>query len=319
MTPRRPSRPLSRRIGGALLAIYQWPAFYLALALLGCIQLCWALGAFVLRYTLSEARGRHIGRLFISIVFRRYFLLTGWLGLLRVDAAELDAIDTHEAMIIAANHPSVIDALILISRLENLNCIMKASVLDNVLLGAGARLAGYIRNDGPKRMLRLSAEDLKNGGQLIIFPEGTRTLAAPVNEFKCGFAAMARIAQVPVQTVIIETDSPYVSKGWSVLKKPPCLPMTFRARLGKRFEVDREVNSFVDDLHGYFVKELSGAQLGDLWKTERAQSSHERRIDARLAPAGLPVRGEPLPLHTSSIGLEAANAPFHAGVRSLQR
>ena len=29
---------------------------------------------------------------------------------------------------------------------------MKASVLDNVLLGAGAKLAGYIRNDGPKRM-----------------------------------------------------------------------------------------------------------------------------------------------------------------------
>ena len=184
---------------------------------------------------------------------------------MHVDATALDAIDPREGMVIAPNHPSVIDALILISRLEKLNCIMKASVLDNVFLGAGARLAGYIRNDGAKRLLRLSAADLKRGGQLIIFPEGTRTLAAPVNPFKCGFAAMARMASVPIQTVIIETDTPFLSKGWSILRPPPRFPMTFHARLGQRFEVDGRVDSFVADLQRYFATELVGAQLGDLW------------------------------------------------------
>jgi len=264
---------------------YAVPAFYLTLLTLGIVQLCWSVIAFAIRHAVSEATGLRIGRLFVSRLYRSCFRVTGVLGLLRVDASALDAIDPNEALIIAPNHPSVLDALILISRLEKLNCIMKASVLDNVLLGAGARLAGYIRNDGPKRMLRLSALDLKQGGQLIIFPEGTRTIAAPVNAFKCGFAAMARIAGVPIQTVFIETDTPYLSKGWSILKKPKRLPMTFRVRLGERFEVDQDVNGSVDAMHRYFVAELAGAQLGELWDAKPAEVSADPP-----APHGEPVR-----------------------------
>ena len=307
--------PSSTGLVHLLREAYRWPMFYLVLILLGTTQLLWSVGAFVIRHAVSEARGRRIGRLFISLLYRSCFRLTDWLGLMHVDATALDDIDPDEAMIIAPNHPSVLDALILISRLENLSCIMKASVLDNLLLGAGARLAGYIRNDGPRRMLRLSTAALKQGGQLIIFPEGTRTLAAPVNEFKCGFAAMARGAGVPIQTVIIETDTPYLSKGWPVLKKPSRLPMTFRVRLGERFEVGRDVNAFVDDLHQYFVAELADAELGDLWKQQREPSLHERRIGARDP---CPDEGHAASSMTaSSIGLETTHA--FSTTRGLQR
>ncbi|MGI9026972.1 MAG: lysophospholipid acyltransferase family protein [Burkholderiaceae bacterium] len=254
---------------------YDWFAFYLSLLLLGSIQLAWAFIAFVIRQLVTHARGRVIGRRFISGLYRNFFRWTEALGILVVDARALDAIDQRQPMIIAPNHPSVLDALILISRLDNLNCIMKASVLDNILLGAGARLAAYIRNDAPKSMLRLAAADLKQGGQVIIFPEGTRTVAAPVNDFKFGFAAIAKSAGVPVQTVIIETDTPFLAKGWPVLKKPARFPMKFRVRLGESFEVGEDVNAFVQDLRGYFVHELAGAELGDL------------RQAARDEPAGL--------------------------------
>lgn len=267
--------PGSRR--GPLHALYEWPAFYGTLLLLGSVQLAWSVIAWAIRPLLSEAEGRRVGRLFVSRLYRACFWWTERLGLLVVDAAALDAIDPDEAMVIAPNHPSVLDALILISRLENLSCIMKASVLDNPFLGAGAKLAGYIRNDGPKRMLRLSADDLRNGGQLIVFPEGTRTMTAPVGPFKSGFAAMARIAGVPVQTVFIETDTPFLSKGWSVLKKPPRLPMHFRARLGQRFEVDRDAHVFVCDLHRYFSESLADAELGGLWAQPTAEPASGRR------------------------------------------
>jgi 1-acyl-sn-glycerol-3-phosphate acyltransferase len=268
---------------------YQWPAFYLVLVLLGTVQLAWGVVALVLRHVLPKDSAQRLGRRFISLLFRSLFRVTRAVGIMEVDADELDAIDADEALVIAPNHPSVMDALILISRLENLNCIMKASVLDNILLGSGARLAGYIRNDGPKRMLRLSSDHLKQGGQLIIFPEGTRTIVAPVNDFKCGFAAMARIANVPVQTVIIETDSPYLSKGWPALRKPKCLPMRFRARLGRRFVVEggADINAFVAELRRYFVDELSDADLGELWHRER-----EPVQDDRTAEQKPPSRGD---------------------------
>ena len=292
----RPPLPVAPHgLRGLLRDAWGYPVFYLTLLTLGVVQLCWSLIAFAIRHAVPEETGLRIGRSFVSRLYRWCFHVTSAVGLLRVDATALDAIDPDVPMIIAPNHPSVLDALILISRLEKLNCIMKASVLDNVLLGSGARLAGYIRNDGPKRMLRLSSNALKQGGQLIIFPEGTRTVAAPVNAFKCGFAAMARIAGVPVQTVIIETDTPYLSKGWSILKKPRHLPMTFRVRLGQRFDVGQDVNLFVDGLHRYFVDELADAQLGALWET-----------DHRIDPAPV-VPGDAVP------------AAFGTGSRSLQR
>lgn len=289
----RPADPVAPTgLRGLALTLYYVPMFYLTLATMGVVQLAWSLIAFFIRHAVPEETGIRIGRRFVSRLYRYSFRLTGLLGLLRVDATALDAIDPDEAMIIAPNHPSVVDALILISRLENLNCIMKASVLDNILLGSGARLAGYIRNDGAKRMLRLSSLALKQGGQLIIFPEGTRTLAAPVNPFKCGFAAMARIAGVPIQTVFIETDTPYLSKGWSILKRPR-MPMTFRVRLGERFEVDQDVNGFVDELHRYFARELAGARLGDLWdvKPEVAQDEPPGAHGDPIHPAFRPRRG----------------------------
>lgn len=254
--------------------LYRGFGFYLSLLALGSLLLAWALVAFLVRQMVSPARGRAIGRRGVTALFRHFFRFTEALGILIIDAGALDAIDQTEAMIIAPNHPSVLDALILISRLDGLGCIMKATVLDNILLGAGARLAGYIRNDAPKSMLRLATAELTRGGQIIIFPEGTRTVAAPVNEFKLGFASIARNAGVPVQAVIIETDTPFLSKGWPVLKKPARFPMRFRVRLGERFEVGEDVNAFVQELREYFVRELADAELGGLQKGARVESFH---------------------------------------------
>jgi 1-acyl-sn-glycerol-3-phosphate acyltransferase len=92
---------------------------------------------------------------------------------------------------------------------------------------------------------------VRAGGQLLIFPEGTRTTRKPVNRFKGGFALIAKTARVPVQTVFIETNSPFLSKGWPIFRKPE-FPLIYRARLGRRFEVDGEVRAFVADMESYY-------------------------------------------------------------------
>ena len=256
-----------------LRAALDWIAFYFLLLVLGVSLLSWSCLAFVIRRLVSRARGRRIGRRAVSWIFRRFFALATALGVMRLELDEISKLDQRDALILAPNHPSVLDALILISRLDNLTCIMKASLLDSIFLGAGARLAGYIRDDGPKSMLRLAADDLRRGSQIVIFPEGTRTIAAPVNEFKAGFAAIARSAGVPVQAVFIETNTPYLSKGWSIFKKPPCFPMVYRVRLGQRFEVGDDPAAFAHQLRSYFMRELADAELGDLRTVDPAMPS----------------------------------------------
>jgi 1-acyl-sn-glycerol-3-phosphate acyltransferase len=63
----------------------------------------------------------------------------------------------------------------IVSRLPNAVCVMKASLMDNLLFGAAARLARYIRNDAPLEMILNARQALHDGARLVIFPEGTRT------------------------------------------------------------------------------------------------------------------------------------------------
>jgi hypothetical protein len=130
---------------------------------------------------------------------------------------------------------------------------------------------------------------------------------------------MARAAAVPIQTVIIETDTPFMSKGWSILKPPRRMPMHFKARPGERFHVDRDqdVAAFVDDLRVYFTHELATVPLGDLWDTTHVASPDEPPLEA-LEETCDPA-ATPLPITASPIGLTAASAPFRDGAGGMRR
>ena len=148
--------------------------------------------------------------------------------------------------------------MFIISRLHGVACIMKAKIWDNPVLGGGARLAGYIRNDSPRGMVRQAASELRAGHCLLVFPEGTRTRSRPVNRFKGGFALIAKRAGAPVQTVFIETDSPFLGKGWPAFKRPG-FPVVYRLRLGERFSVTGDLQPFLGTLEDYYRRELSPA------------------------------------------------------------
>ena len=102
---------------------------------------------------------------------------------------------------------------------------------------------------------KLAIAKLRQNRPLLLFPEGTRTTRQPVNQFRGGFALMAKLAGVPVQTVFIETNSRFLGKGWPLLKKPD-LPLVYRVHLGRRFEVEGDVRQFVATLEQYFSGEL---------------------------------------------------------------
>jgi 1-acyl-sn-glycerol-3-phosphate acyltransferase len=196
------------------------------------------------------------GRRGIGFVFRTFLGLMRACGLMKLDLSALEALGGQPGLVIAPNHPCLLDAVFVIAHVSDVTCIMKAQIWDNLVLGGGARMAGYIRNDSPLNMVRLSTRELREGRPLLIFPEGTRTRYGRVNEFKGGFALIAKIARAPIQTVFIETDSPFLSKGWPVLRKPR-FPLVYRARLGKRFNVEGDLRAFMRQLEEYYRQELS--------------------------------------------------------------
>ena len=104
-------------------------------------------------------------------------------------------------------------------------------------------------------MVRDAVATLREGNQLVLFPEGTRTVEAPLNRFKPGITLIAHLARVPIQTVVIESFSPYLTKGWPLLKAPP-VPVRIRLRLGQRFSADADHRAQLRRLERYFAEEL---------------------------------------------------------------
>jgi 1-acyl-sn-glycerol-3-phosphate acyltransferase len=242
-----------------LIAMLQRGLLYLLLLQLGLMSLLWNLFAWLLYPLMPKRAGTALGRAAISRVYRIFWASTELLGMLHVDAAALEMLgDEPGGLIIAANHPTMLDALLLIARLRRGVCIMKADLMRNPFLAAGARLARYIRNDSPRGMMRCAVECLQDGGQLVMFPEGTRTVQRPVNRFRPGIAWIAQKARVPIQTVIIETDTAYLRKGWPIWRAP-AFPVRVRVRLGKRFPPGAHHAALLEELEGYFVRELAPA------------------------------------------------------------
>jgi 1-acyl-sn-glycerol-3-phosphate acyltransferase len=204
---------------------------------------------------LPRKAGARLGRNTISWFFRSYLGMLEATGIVRLDLGTLDELRAQRGLVIAPNHPGMLDAVLVISRLTDITCIMKAQLWDSPILGGGARLARYIRNDAAAKLVRDAVEELREGHQLLAFPEGTRTRHGQLGEFKGGFALIARKAGVPVQTVFIETNSAFLGKGWPLLKMPD-LPLYYRVRLGRRFLVEGDVKTFLAELKAYYRKEL---------------------------------------------------------------
>lgn len=210
---------------------------------------------------LPRSAGERLGRCCLHHLFRWFVALIRMVGLVRADTRSLERIAADpRPMIIAPNHLALWDAVFIVARLPATVCVMKKSILGNPVLGGGARLAGYIANDGLTRMIRSAQKALAGGGHLLLFPEGTRTKphARWINPLKGGCAIIASRAGVPVVPVFIRSNSRFLEKGWPLWKRP-VFPIRIRIEAGEPLVIgpNESVQQFTRRLEEVFEKELS--------------------------------------------------------------
>jgi 1-acyl-sn-glycerol-3-phosphate acyltransferase len=239
-------------------AVYEYATLYSSLALFALLCLSWSLITVPLFVLLPRRSAERAGRHGIMAGFRLYSRWLERCGAYRLDLRALDALRDSGPLVLAPNHPSLIDAILILSHHPNLSCVMKADLMGNILLGPGARLARFIHNGSPRQMVREAVADLRRGGLVLLFPEGSRTANPPVDYFKKSVAVIARRARVPVQTLLIETDSSFLGKGCALWTRP-ALPITYRVRLGRRFDPPQDPETFRLELERYFRNELTHA------------------------------------------------------------
>ncbi|PAU60262.1 1-acyl-sn-glycerol-3-phosphate acyltransferase [Pseudomonas sp. PIC25] len=194
--------------------------------------------------------------LFVQFMYRS--------GVLTYEVEGVERLGRPGQMIIA-NHPSLIDVVVLIAFIRDANCVVKQSLWDNPFMRGPIRAAQYISNSGSMDMLDEAADALREGQTLIVFPEGTRTTPGKPPEFHRGAAAIALRGARLVTPVVISVEPTTLTKAepWYRI---PSRRFHFRLRVGEDIDpqafaaqgsapiASRKLNDY---LHQHFMKELA--------------------------------------------------------------
>lgn len=156
----------------------------------------------------QRARGvRHI----VRWALRKYI---GSLCALRLIDLEVSGLERAAApgALIVANHPSLIDAPILLAYLDDAVVVAKQALRANPFLSASICGADYVVNDDAVALIDACRARIDAGQALLLFPECTRTPLDGAVRLRRGAAHIAVRSGCPVVPVTIVFSEPLLTK-----------------------------------------------------------------------------------------------------------
>jgi 1-acyl-sn-glycerol-3-phosphate acyltransferase len=213
----------------SLRAFYHLPAYYLTLVLFAAGGLGLSLLSLLTGWLPATERTE---RWFQCLIQGHAACFHGWCAAARLVQVRYRGFERlpRGGLVLAANHPALIDITCLLARVPGAVCIYKPAIRRNPVLAAAARRAGYLGSDGGHELVREAADKVAAGHTLVVFPEGTRTPPGlALLPFKPGFVLIAQRARAPIQLVRITTDSDVLTKGrawWRLPRFPAHVEVT---------------------------------------------------------------------------------------------
>ncbi len=249
-------------------SIKQRVCFWFAYCMFGSVGFVTSVGCFLLSLLPGSVWMRRFGQRTIHCLFAFFIWYCRRCGLMDLRAEGLNTLRGRCNLILAANHPSLLDAVIVSAHLENIFCLMKASLVHNVALCGQSKLAGYVNNKSGAGLIKACESRMQEGSMLLVFPEGTRT-REELGRFKMGFALLSATCGAPIQTLVIRYSQPFLGKGWPFFQAPR-FPIVCTVELGEVFKPHeerdgRELGLRVED---YFRRMLArpGTEEGLTWR-----------------------------------------------------
>jgi 1-acyl-sn-glycerol-3-phosphate acyltransferase len=152
-------------------------------------------------------------KLFIRIVVA--------LGVIEVETDGEDLLQSDTGTLVIANHPSLLDVVLIMSLMTRTQCVVKRGVWKNFFMRGVVRAANYIPNLGdPERTLSDCVAALQAGNNIVIFPEGSRTVPGQAMHLERGFANIAIRSGAPIRLVTVSCTPPMLRKGEKWYQSP---------------------------------------------------------------------------------------------------
>ncbi|HKJ63891.1 MAG TPA: lysophospholipid acyltransferase family protein, partial [Desulfopila sp.] len=160
----------------------------------------WRYAAVAVTHSNCEEQFQRLNCLF----FRSFFRLVRATAPSHVIAID-EGVATLKGAVVISNHLSYLDPLLLISLYERHRTIVKSRFFSVPIFGWVLGKSGYLPDQGRGGRATMMIEQMESmesffqqGGNLFVFPEGTRSRSGEVGEMQRGALKIARLFQVPV-------------------------------------------------------------------------------------------------------------------------
>jgi len=160
-----------------------------------------------------------------------------------------DQIRSIRSAVIVCNHVSYLDPLVLISLFERHKTIVKSTFFKVPIFGRMLLLSGYIpsASEGSLSQVMIQRMEtmepyLASGGNLFIFPEGTRSRGGTIGPLNRGAFKIARLCRAPVVVLKIYNTNKLFEPGKFLFNA--CANDAIRVEQLARIHPDYESNTF---------------------------------------------------------------------------
>lgn len=159
--------------------------------------------------SVTERRVQHL----IQITFDLFCKIMRFTGAIDYKITGAEKLKQDKGCVIIANHPSLIDYVLIASQLKQCDCLVKAAIWDNPFIKRIVQAAGYIPNKEPEALFKQCAEKFSSDNVLLIFPEGTRTPPGSLPRLQRGAAQIAVRTKVDMRVVHITVEPSFLTKS----------------------------------------------------------------------------------------------------------
>jgi 1-acyl-sn-glycerol-3-phosphate acyltransferase len=220
----------------------------------------------VLSWRRADAQRRVL--FLIHQAFRLFAWFMATTGLIRVTWRGRERL-REQPVLVVANHPTLIDVVLLIAAMPQAVCIVKTEAQRRPLFRRIVECAGYIPNDKPEALIQAGTECLRQGRSLLLFPEGTRSPEGGLRQFRRGAARIALRSGQDLVPVVVTCTPPTLMKGqrwYDVPDRAAHLTLTVRDPIRVRDHPAAAktesggARELTDFLQGFFERSLRAGQ-----------------------------------------------------------
>jgi 1-acyl-sn-glycerol-3-phosphate acyltransferase len=189
----------------------------------------------------AESRDLAAQRL-VHRAVRLYLRVCEAIGVFSVETRHTERLTQGPALVVA-NHPTLLDVVLLLAQMPQADCIAKRAVWRNPFLRLIVNAAAYIPNDTAEGLVERCCKSLSAGRSVVLFPEGSRSPLEGMREFQRGAAHIALASGCCVVPVLLYCEPPALKKGQPWYAVP-------NERMRFRLEVDLPLRDLTEGTHG---------------------------------------------------------------------